>query len=260
MNIVQQFIAQNDCFKANVNRVDSRYVKFQDNGPTDLMLHSAGCAQPDADVFFRAWNKPNVQKAVHAFIDANTGDVHQFLEWNYRGWHSGGTANNTHIGVEMCESGYIQYTGANTFDVLNRTRAVADCVRAYHSAVELFAYLCEMWQLDPVTNICSHKEGYELGIATNHGDPEHYWKGLGMNYTMDTFRQNVYDLIHTEPVVELPFTDVDPERWSYEGICYCYRNGITAGTSETKFSPKANVTREQMAVMLMRLGKLAGIE
>ena len=259
MKIVQQFIVQNDCFQANVGRIDSRYVKFQDNGPSDLMLHSVGCAQPSADVFWRNWNKPNVQKAVHAFIDANTGDVHQFLEWNYRGWHCGGSGNNTHIGVEMCESSYIQYNSNGTsFTVIDRTRAVADCVRAYHAAVELFAYLCEMWQLDPMTNICSHKEGYKKGIASNHGDPEMYWNGLGMGYSMDGFRQDVYNAIHALP--ELPFTDVDPERWSYEGICYCYEHGIMAGTSATKFNPKGNVTREQLALTLMRLGKLAGIE
>ncbi len=39
--------------------------------------------------------------------------------------------------------------------------------------------------------IISHAEGYKRKIASNHGDPEHLWRGLGLNYTMDTFRHDV---------------------------------------------------------------------
>ena len=46
-------------------------------------------------------------------------------------------------------------------------------------------------EIDLSPSICSHKEGHAKGIASNHGDPEHLWKGLGMSYTMDTFRQAV---------------------------------------------------------------------
>ena len=100
MNIIQKFITKNDCYKANVNRADSRYRTFQDKGPQGLMLHSVGCAQPSALVFANLWNKPNYQVAVHAAIQAD-GTAYQCLPWNYRGWHAGSTANNTHIGVEI---------------------------------------------------------------------------------------------------------------------------------------------------------------
>ena len=42
-----------------------------------------------------------------------------------------------------------------------------------------------------MTQICSHAEGYRKGIATNHGDPEHYWNQLKTGYTMDGFRKAV---------------------------------------------------------------------
>lgn len=200
MNIIESFLTKNDCWTANVNRTDYRYRNFQDNGPQGLMLHSTGCAQPDAQVFVNNWNRPGVQKMVHAFIDANTGDVRHTNKWNYRSWHCAGSGNNTHIGVEMCESGYIRYTSGIKFEVLDRTRAVADCVRTYHAAVELFAYLCKMWNLDPLTKICSHKEGYAMGIASGHQDPEHYWKGLGMPYTMDGFRTDVKNKMEEEEI------------------------------------------------------------
>ncbi len=53
--------------------------------------------------------------------------------------------------------------------------------------------LCKTYGLNPLADgvIISHKEGHARGIASNHGDPEHLWRGLGMSYTMDTFRSAV---------------------------------------------------------------------
>jgi hypothetical protein len=39
--------------------------------------------------------------------------------------------------------------------------------------------------------VISHSEGYKRGVASNHGDPVHLWKGLGLSYTMDGFRKDV---------------------------------------------------------------------
>lgn len=194
MNLIQSYLVNNPCYVANVNKADSRYVTFQQRGPLGLMLHSVGCAQPSAMVFINAWNKSTYDRAcVHGFIDANTGDAYKCLPWNYRGWHGGGSSNNTHVGIEMCESKYIKYipNTAAKFEILDKAKAQADCKRCYDTAVELFASICKEYNLNPLTAICSHKEGYAKGIATNHGDPEHYWKGLGMPYTMDGFRQDV---------------------------------------------------------------------
>ena len=167
MQIVEALLTQNPCYKANVERADARYRKFQDEGPKGLMLHSVGCAQPSAEVFVNRWNKPTYTNAcVHAFVDANTGDVWQTLPWNFRGWHGGGSCNNTHIGVEMCESKHIKYTGGAKFSGLDKTQAQADARRAYNSAVELFACLCETYAIDPETGIISHREGGKLGIAS----------------------------------------------------------------------------------------------
>ena len=45
--------------------------------------------------------------------------------------------------------------------------------RTYEAAVELFAFLCKEYGLNPLADgvIISHKEGHARGIATNHGDP-----------------------------------------------------------------------------------------
>ena len=57
----------------------------------------------------------------------------------------------------------------------------------------MFAYLCKEYDLNPLSNgvILSHSEGYVKGLASNHADPEHLWKGLKLPYTMDGFRKDV---------------------------------------------------------------------
>lgn len=163
-----------------------------------LMLHSVGCPQPKASVFINSWNSPSYDNAcVHGFIDGNDGTVYQTLPWNHRGWHCGsgskGSGNNTHIGVEMCEPACIRYTSGSNFTCSDLSAARAVAKRTYEAAVELFAYLCKQYNLNPTADgvIISHREGHSRGIASNHGDPEHLWKGLGLGYTMDGFRKDV---------------------------------------------------------------------
>lgn len=195
MNLVKRYLTKNPCYTANINKADSRYTTFQQRGPLGLMLHSVGCSQPSAMVFINNWDKETYNNScVHGVIDANDGTVYQTLPWNFRGWHGGGSSNNTHVGVEMCESKYIKYDNPNDyskFSVTDKAKAQADCKRAYDAAVELFASICAEWNLNPLTDICSHKEGGQKGIASGHTDPEHYWNGLGMTYSMDGFRKDV---------------------------------------------------------------------
>ena len=181
MNLVLSILTKNPCYTAG------RKITVK-----GLMLHSVGCSQPKASVFINSWNSASYNNAcVHGFIDGNDGTVYQTLPWNHRGWHAGGDANNTHIGVEMCEPACIKYTGGSSFTCSDTATARAVAKRTYEAAVELFAMLCKEYGLNPLTDIISHKEGHTKGIASNHGDPEHLWKGLGMSYTMDTFRQAV---------------------------------------------------------------------
>lgn len=187
MQLIQSFLTKNPCYTCG------RTITIK-----GLMLHSVGCPQPRASVFVKNWNKASYNRAcVHAFIDGLTGEVYQTLPWNRRGWHcaSGkkGSANNTHIGVEMCEPDCIKYTGGANFTCSNKARAIEIAERTYKSAVELFAMLCKQYNLDPLKDgvILSHKEGSFRGVASAHGDPEHIWTQLGLNHSMDGFRKDV---------------------------------------------------------------------
>ena len=187
MKLKESILTKNPCYTAG------RKITVK-----GLMLHSVGCSQPKASVFINSWNKASYNNAcVHAFIDGNDATIYQTLPWNHRGWHCGsgskGSGNNTHIGVEMCEPACIKYTGGSSFTCSDLATARAVAKRTYEAAVELFASLCKKYGLTPTADgvIISHKEGHSRGIASNHGDPEHLWKGLGMSYTMNTFRQAV---------------------------------------------------------------------
>lgn len=196
MKLVQSILTKNPCYTAG------RKITVK-----GLMLHSVGCSQPNAMVFINNWNRASYDSAcVHGFIDGNDGTVYQTLPWNHRGWHAGGAANNTHIGVEMCEPACIKYTGGSSFSCSDTATAKAVANRTYSAAVELFAMLCKEYGLNPLTDIISHREGHTKGIASNHGDPEHLWNGLKMGYTMDTFRQAVKAKMNGESAPSVPET------------------------------------------------------
>ena len=187
MKLVESILTKNPCYTAG------RKITVK-----GLMLHSVGCPQPKASAFINSWNSPSHDSScVHGFIDGNDGTVYQTLPWNHRGWHCGsgnkGSGNNTHIGVEMCEPACIKYTAGSNFTCSDTATAKAVAKRTYKAAVELFAYLCKKYSLNPLADgvIISHREGHSRGIASNHGDPEHLWTQLGMGYTMDGFRRAV---------------------------------------------------------------------
>lgn len=216
MEIIERFATKCPCWATNLfqqgldpgdKRADSRYQTFYrlfKQKKIKLMLHSLGCARASADYQAERWNSASNDAGIcHGAIDSNDGNFRQTLRWDMRGWHCGRSGNDTHIGIEMCESDEIVYRTDKPwlFTFKNKERAQQHCRTAYKGAVELFAYLCKMFGCDPLTDICSHKEGHAMGIASNHGDPEHYWAGMGLGYTMDGFRADVKSKI--EEMTEL---------------------------------------------------------
>lgn len=174
MEIIEAFAAKNKCYQAGAALV-----------PRGIMLHSIGTPQPSAAALARYFDQyqPGGQSVcVHAFVQAD-GTVYQTLPWEMRGWHCGGSANSTHIGVEMTEPG----AG------MAYAEAAAQITGTYRTAVALFAALCETYGLDPLADgvIIGHAEGHRRGVASNHADPEYLWQQYGMGYTMDGFRAAV---------------------------------------------------------------------
>jgi hypothetical protein len=192
MNLVEHFLTKNACYIAGVNFA-----------PSGIMVHSTGANNPNIsryvapgkwDVFHPGGTDigPHPYKdsngdgkcdlcggrqvCVHAFIGEQTdGTIAtcQTLPLNRRGWHAGGSANDTHIGFEICEG---DLNDAGYFN------------KVYPEAVEFCAYLCRTFVIKP-SNIICHSEGHAKGIASNHSDVMHWFPKHGK--TMDDFRADV---------------------------------------------------------------------
>ena len=196
MDIIEAFATKNKCYQVAAPLT-----------PRGIMLHSIGCPQPNAAVLARYYNQyqPGGQSVcVHGFIQRD-GTYYQTLPYNLRAWHCGGSANQTHIGIEMTEPASIAYTGGASWRDLDPAATEAHVRGTYAAAVELFAQLCEQYALDPLADgvIISHAEGAARGIASAHADPTHLWRVFGL--TMDGFRRDVAEAMAAKN------TDTDEE-------------------------------------------------
>ena len=186
MEIIEAFATQNKCYK-----IGSTFT------PSGLMLHSVGCPQPSAAVFARNFNQyqPGGQSVcVHAFIQAD-GSVYQTLPWWMRAWHCGGAANNTHIGVEMTEpSSGMSYAAA-----------AEQITGTYHTAVELFAQLCNTYGLDPLADgvIIGHAEGHRRGVASVNASVINYGDNATFTFTPESNDYELYGWYADEGLTQL---------------------------------------------------------
>lgn len=186
MNLNKLIFTENACYKAG------RKIKVK-----GIMVHSTGANNPwlkryvgpddgklGKNQYNNHWNTYHPggrEVCVHGFIGKLAdGSIatYQTLPWDHRGWHAGGSANDTHIGFEICEDGLSDKTYFN---------------KIYREAVELCAYLCKQYGLTEQNIIC-HSEGYKKGIASNHGDVMHWFPKHGKS--MDTFRADVKVLLN----------------------------------------------------------------
>lgn len=185
MNLHKLLLTNNACYK--VGRTIT---------PKGIMVHSTGANNPNLKRYIgpddgllgknqynNHWNqdKPDGrQVCVHGFIGKLAdGSIatYQTLPWNHRGWHAGGSANDTHIGFEICEDGLADTAYFST---------------VYKEAVELCVYLCKQYGLTEKNIIC-HSEGAKLGIASNHSDVMHWFPKHGKS--MDSFRSEVRKIL-----------------------------------------------------------------
>lgn len=215
MNLHQCFLTENNCYKAGVTIV-----------PTGIMVHSTGAENPMLKRYVQPndgllgdnlnendWNCPKpggTEVCVHAFIGKladGTIATYQTLPWTMRGWHSGYASKKAstnankmgYIGFEICEDGLYD---------------PSYFAQVYREAVELVAYLCKEFKLDPMADgvVICHSEGYTRGIASNHADVMHWFPKHGKS--MDTFRADVAALLKqpetTAPKVYERLADVPP--------------------------------------------------
>ena len=252
MRLYRALLTRNDC-----------YLRGRTIRPRGVMVHSTGANNPWLRRYLapddgrlgtpspRHWNQSGVGACVHAMIGkAADGSVatYQTLPWDMRGWHCGRSGNDTHIAFEICEDGL---TDEGYFQT------------TYQAAVELTAYLCQLYHLDPQADgvVLCHSEGYARGIASNHADVLHWWRKFGVS--MDNFRRDVAekmkggerDLTEQEvrSIVREELAAAQAERdklpvsdWAKDGLEKAKAAGLTDGTR-----PQGWCTRQEAALMLL---------
>ena len=239
MQIIPAFVTQNKCYQAGAPLT-----------PRGIMLHSVGTPQPSAAVFARSFNQyqpGGVSVCVHAFAQAD-GTVYQTLPWEMRGWHCGGSANSTHIGVEMTEP-----SAGMTY-----AEAAEQIAGTYHTAVELFAALCKQYGLDPAQDgvIIGHAEGHRRGVASNHADPELLWRTYDMGYTMDGCRADVAEAMKNgarEEALDMPRYDSVAEmpQWARADAQRLIDRGALQGNTDGKLDVSEDMLRTMIVCQRM---------
>ena len=253
MRLYRALLTHNDC-----------YLRGRTIRPRGVMVHSTGANNPWLRRYLapddgrlgapspRHWNQSGVGACIHAMIGKaadGTIAVYQTLPWNMRGWHCGRSGNDTHIAFEICEDGL---TDEGYFQA------------TYQAAVELTAYLCQLYHLDPQADgvVLCHSEGYARGIASNHADVLHWWRKFGVS--MDNFRrdvaekmkggerdlteQEVRSIVREELAAAQSERDkLPPSDWAKEGLEKAKAAGITDGTR-----PRGFATREEVALMVQK--------
>ena len=241
MRLYKALLTRNDC-----------YLRGRTIRPRGVMVHSTGANNPWIRRYLapddgrlgtpspRHWNQGGVGACVHAMIGRLAdGSVatYQTLPWNMRGWHCGRSGNDTHIAFEICEDrltdeGYFRAT--------------------YQAAVELTAYLCKLYHLDPQAD----------GVVGRNADVLHCWRRYGVS--MDDFRaavaaamkggerdlteQEVRSIVREELAAAQSERDKMPASdWARDQLAAAVAAGITDGKR-----PRGFATREEVALMVQK--------
>jgi hypothetical protein len=146
------------------------------------------------------WNHIERQAGLNAWIgklaDGTVATV-QTMPWNYRPWGCGsgsrGSCNDGWIQFEICED------DLNNEEYFNAV---------YNEAIELCAYLCKMYNLNPkglvnhngvsVPVITCHADAHFLGLGSNHGDIHTWFKRY--DKSMNDIKNDIEKLLNHKDI------------------------------------------------------------
>ena len=195
-DIIVAMHTKNDCYKA------ARPIV----GPKGIVVHSTAAPNPWLKRYVDCPEQCGVNKAgnhwnhsskemgrsvcAHAFVGYDKDKrirVAQILPYEYQNWLTGGSANKTHIGLEICERadlGDKAYV-AEMWDVV----------------VDYCAYLCKRFNLNPLGEnvIIDHATAHKLGWGNNHGDVAHWWPKYHGVYLNDLHKEVAHRMGMQEP-------------------------------------------------------------
>lgn len=197
------------------------------------------------------WNHIEHEAGLNAWIgllaDGSMATV-QAGEWDKHPWGCGG-------GNKGSCNGYIKKDGKTTW--VDQHWIQFECCddgykdeayfkRAYKEACEFTAYICELYDIDPlgtvmfngveVPTILCHADSYKLGLGGNHGDIYSWFKKFG--YDMTNVRKDVAALMGKTTQTEQPAVQFN------KGDVVKIKEGVTTyydGTKMASWVPKSTL-------------------
>ena len=175
---------------------------------------------------------PNASRAYHSF----------------NGWYtekSGGTKVTTDTEFHANTTVYAHWTYTGGYTPPVRPRPAEDVPAKYPGFVDApassYFYEAVMWAVE---------SGVTTGVSANRFDPN----GVCTRAQAVTFLWRAAGSPAPRSRT-MPFTDVPVGSYYYDAVLWAVENGITKGTSETRFSPDDTCTRAQIVAFLWRSEK-----
>lgn len=175
--IKKDYYTQNKCFTNNIN-----YKKIGG------IIHTTATPGVYAKDWKRRWDNNSILKAVTFFVDDK--DIIQCMPLERRIWHvATQKGNNYYVGIEICED--------KNNDPVYFKNAIANAIETAREVSEYYGWNASDW--------FGHYEANRKGFASNHSDPEPYFKKFG--YSMSQFREDLNKALKgqvkpVEPVVK----------------------------------------------------------
>ncbi|KAF5034606.1 S-layer homology domain protein [anaerobic digester metagenome] len=134
--------------------------------------------------------------------------------------------------------------------------------KAFMAVVSVNAYIAKdaakmtdlvpgAWYMESVSAMLS--QGLMKGVSETRFEPN-------ATLTRGMFVTMLYRYAGSPNSVEASFTDVKATAYYAAAVSWAYENEITNGVTATKFAPNDNITREQMATMILRFASVVGLD
>lgn len=269
MNLIECIMKNSRCYK-NTSTITPIGICWHSTGANNPTIKRY--VQPDItdanyftllntigqNIYSNDWNHSQASETTHAVIgklaDETIASV-QCLPWNYRSWSCGkgnkGSGNDFMIHFEIAED---SLADASYFN------------KVYREAVELTAYLCRLFSIDPkgkikdnIPTITCHAELHEKGYASNHSDVLHWFKLYGK--TMENVREDVEKILREGDIVtqddfnkmmEVYLAEQAKKptsSWATGTVAWAQGQGLLAGEPQGQ----KLITRQEALALLQRM-------
>lgn len=169
----------------------------------------------------------------------------EFVEPILLKWKPNGAVNQNLTGIyNVKDNGKLEYIGGRT------SSGMMEALIHHFSKYGLLTYdksftdVSEQhWASDVIKRMAAQQ------VVTGVSDIEFAPKA---NVTRAEFASIIVRALGLQSTGTTPFADVKKDDWYTSAVEAAYKAGIVTGRSQTQFAPNATITREEMAVMIIR--------